>query len=997
MSEDGTKTGFGFGLGPDGTRSTAEKKIRVRLKNGKVYGPYQRVEIVSFLRAKKLNGNEMILMDDGRDWMPITSDVEFFDILQEVLFGETKNKPSTTKISKEPGRASSGTRTEIKTMEIKSVPEAPKLKDESVRYTAGENPRVVDLGRGRLASPADEPAVKKIPSSSPSLDSLEPFASIAQPGTAATKGARQKTRPAVLLSAAVVVLGVLIFGMGKKHSGGNAPSENFGAFTAQSLYARPLAIAADGFSPAIGALPTQLESSPELNFPEGFNATVWIEDLKALELADPKQRLSTRWWLRWSWDAYWLGLTVWAFDKNMGEALISHSLAIVNRVDGMGLLKEPAASMFKGAQEIRDLDWDAASKSFDLVSAQNQVAAWLNEESKWQAFWSNGAKGESPKRVVAEYESGPLETSSQVRSAFVDRDSARYLDWIEQLAAQDPISTTLWFTTAQVQWRINKEGTQAANKLFTIGLGSLSLQPQPMQLVYWTQFSQFLSLFGRQATTVKALNNRDAILKGNLERDPAALRKWWDLNQSEFDMERLAAEVFKRSEKGMVDNRDLATLFVLGYVIPGGAKYLGVAGNHFAMEKNWSKALQIYNQIVKIDKTAPEGWGGLAWVKASLYRFDEAFRAVDELVKIKTDRPENIKFEALISSLAHEYPQAAELFETYLRRAPNDPWAHYFNALNWLDQQQNVQCVASANLAFAHAEGELHQKAKLLLLKCRVLAKMQVKQALAELEKMVGDEPNNTAVAIEYINAHLATDLDSIAAQFADNAIRRFPRSYDLRMKRADIYKKDGDFDRAVAYYQRAMKDRPDSIEPMLRIGEIYDSQGKLMEAAQSFEAASVKDSQYPEVFLVAARAYVKVKKVSEAARLYEREIEARPAHVAAFLEAAEFYLTVNDPNSVERVFAKMSSEYQEHPRVRTRLAQAYLASKQLDKALEEAQRAIALDPKIGEAHRVAGMVYDEQGQYDIAKKHLENYLMLIPGAIDAEAIKARISHPPYQ
>jgi len=1000
MSDDRTRTGFGFGRGADSTKTSTPKRVTVRLKSGKVFGPYQRSEVLSFIYARKLSGEESILLEDARDWIPITSDVEFFDAFQEVLFPNESIKNAKNKPNPEAGESKSFQQSKTRTeLQIQDVPEKKtQSKTENIKYTNQQSAKIVDLGRGRAAPLPDnstglEPSLNQQNSDSMSAQKMEyiqaPKAALNQ------KTPKNKT---LLLAVGMAVVGIfVVLNYGVSKGVKEIKSEAFGSFSAQSWYARPLAVAMDTLSLTVGALPSKLESSAQLSFPDGFNASVWIEDLKDLETQDPKLKLSTQWWLRWSWSAYWLGMTVWTFDKSMGEQLMDHATSIVENIEAQGLLKEPAESMFKGAREFRNLQWEDASKTFDLVSAQSHMAAWLSEESKWLAFWGNGGKGDMPKRAIPEYDSGPLETSSQVRSAFAERDNEKYVDWIEQLAAQDPISSTLWFTTAQVNWRFNKEGTQTANKLFTIGLGALSLQPQPTQLVYWTQFSEFLGFFGRQATTSKAQSNRDAIFNGNLERDAKALGKWWDLNQSEFDMNALAFEIYKRSEKGVVSHRDLATLYVLGYVIPGGAKYLAVAGNHFALEKNWGKASQIFKQISKIDRNAPEGWGGLVWVNASLFRFDDAFNALDELNKLSLVRPENLKYEGILYSLGREYQKANEFFDQYIRKAPNDPWAHYFQALNYVSQEMNVPCVASSNLALAHAQGELQQKAKLLLYRCRVLAKIQVKEAIGDLEKMAKDEPNNPAIASELIDAQLVTDLVTEAAQFTENSIRRFPRSYDLRIKRGDIYRKTGDFDRAVAFYQRAMKDRPESVEPMIKIAEVYESQGKILESAQSFEAASYKSPDWPEVFLMAARAYTKAKKFPDAARLFEREVDARPAHVAAFLEAAEFYLSNNDPHSVIRVFSKISVDYQETPRVRTRMAQAYLALRQMENAEEQAHRAIAVDPKIGEAHRVLGLVYDEQGQYEIAKKHLENYLMLIPGAVDADTIRNRISNPPYR
>jgi hypothetical protein len=68
------------------------RKIQVRMPSGKIYGPYQRAEILAFIQARKIAGEESILIEGTQDWKPITSDPEFFDALKDSIFGATKVK-----------------------------------------------------------------------------------------------------------------------------------------------------------------------------------------------------------------------------------------------------------------------------------------------------------------------------------------------------------------------------------------------------------------------------------------------------------------------------------------------------------------------------------------------------------------------------------------------------------------------------------------------------------------------------------------------------------------------------------------------------------------------------------------------------------------------------------------------------------------------------------------------------------------------------------------
>jgi len=63
------------------------------------------------------------------------------------------------------------------------------------------------------------------------------------------------------------------------------------------------------------------------------------------------------------------------------------------------------------------------------------------------------------------------------------------------------------------------------------------------------------------------------------------------------------------------------------------------------------------------------------------------------------------------------------------------------------------------------------------------------------------------------------------------------------------------------------------------------------------------------------------------------------------------------------------------------------------EKAKEHYQRAISLDPSYPEAHKGIGLIYYKQGENALAKKSLETYLSLSPGASDRAYIEEYIRH----
>ncbi len=84
-----TRTGFGRTLfGKNTTTAHSNRKIQVRSKAGKVYGPFTRSQVVAFIVDKKLTGEEQLLFEGENSWKDIYSDIEFFDLFQRIQSGE---------------------------------------------------------------------------------------------------------------------------------------------------------------------------------------------------------------------------------------------------------------------------------------------------------------------------------------------------------------------------------------------------------------------------------------------------------------------------------------------------------------------------------------------------------------------------------------------------------------------------------------------------------------------------------------------------------------------------------------------------------------------------------------------------------------------------------------------------------------------------------------------------------------------------------------------
>lgn len=98
--------------------------------------------------------------------------------------------------------------------------------------------------------------------------------------------------------------------------------------------------------------------------------------------------------------------------------------------------------------------------------------------------------------------------------------------------------------------------------------------------------------------------------------------------------------------------------------------------------------------------------------------------------------------------------------------------------------------------------------------------------------------------------------------------------------------------------------------------------------------------------------------------------------------------IAIEEGNYVDAVkLLEQSTIYLDNASNRTNLAIAYLRLNQLDKAVEEAQKAIALDAKYAGAHYILGNIYFTKEDYKSALPELEKVLLLAPDFESARAL----------
>ncbi len=165
-------------------------------------------------------------------------------------------------------------------------------------------------------------------------------------------------------------------------------------------------------------------------------------------------------------------------------------------------------------------------------------------------------------------------------------------------------------------------------------------------------------------------------------------------------------------------------------------------------------------------------------------------------------------------------------------------------------------------------------------------------------------------------------------------------------------YSEQGQFDEAIAEFQKALELEPDNVDAQRNLGTAYFDQGKWEKAVVAYERAIEIDPNWDEAYGELAAVYAKLGRLEEAVAAGEKAIELIPDEASAHLN----------------------------------LGVAYKNQGQIDKAIIEYEKAIELDPDLSMPHYNLGIIYSGQGRLDEAVAEWEETIKLAPDDVMAHS-----------
>jgi tetratricopeptide (TPR) repeat protein len=274
-----------------------------------------------------------------------------------------------------------------------------------------------------------------------------------------------------------------------------------------------------------------------------------------------------------------------------------------------------------------------------------------------------------------------------------------------------------------------------------------------------------------------------------------------------------------------------------GAYAQGAADSLSRRGDELLKEGNYDAAVTVYSRFLQMSPNAATAYAnrGFAYLKKKDY--DKAISDLGAAIRLNPRLTDayNDRGQAYILKRPHDYAAAAADFETVLRLDPAYPRVRQL-----LEQARLVlnreNLPASANDSAATAAALERQVAGSGM---ALIQNGDYDKAIADLDATIRQNPNSAAAYFSRGLAYSGKDDFSHAIADLNRAIQLNPNNADAYLLRGSALAISGDGpDKVITELNEAVRLNPNSAEAYYLRGAAYSNKGDYSKAVADFEAA---------------------------------------------------------------------------------------------------------------------------------------------------------------
>ncbi|NQY99469.1 MAG: tetratricopeptide repeat protein [Bdellovibrionales bacterium] len=399
------------------------------------------------------------------------------------------------------------------------------------------------------------------------------------------------------------------------------------------------------------------------------------------------------------------------------------------------------------------------------------------------------------------------------------------------------------------------------------------------------------------------------------------------------------------------------------------AHELMLEGDNYVRQGDCQSAQAHYKSAFEIDKKL-----GIAAYKAGkcLWKVSFSTEAIQWMKKaIKAD-PRLIDAYIVLAdfySQRYNFIAAGQTLQGAARLAPKSHEVLRGFAQVELRRNNSKAAVGFAKQALAVYSNDV--ESMVILSKAYLQGRSNIQEAFAQAAKAVEIDSSHRAAQIVYARALARLQGAEFGIEHLEGLISRYPLVEEYRMALGRLYLEDDRFSSAESVFRQMVEIQDKPKEPLLELGRVLKIQGQFQEALDSFFKAAVFDPADAEPFFEAGKLLLEFKKPKEARKQFERVLVTNPKYPLVHYNIGKAELLINRPKNALKEADKEKRANPNMAAAYMLAAEAYAKRKQFNLCAQEYQRAIKLRPQGAESYVKAAACYRQAGNFDSAESML--------------------------
>ena len=353
--------------------------------------------------------------------------------------------------------------------------------------------------------------------------------------------------------------------------------------------------------------------------------------------------------------------------------------------------------------------------------------------------------------------------------------------------------------------------------------------------------------------------------------------------------------------------------------------------------------------------------------------------------------------------------QAIEIFETVVKKAPDDATSWYYlgtmyDEINNIEKAENAYkkvislreeyTLAHKNLAVMYLKHHMSEKAIPYAQKAVELdpldyqgyyiqgtiaiAKKDFETAILNYEKALALNPEILGIYTNLGAAYFATNQLDKAANTLLKVVEIDEENATAHYHLGNIYQIQKEYNKAFKHFQNAYNSEASTLHLTALAYSALKAE-KIEDAIMLYKTLCVLCPEKQNFEYNLACAYLSIKNYKEAIKIFKKLVAMNPTSSAMFEKLAEVYVALGEYNDAKAIYELLIKKGKVNPELYYNYALICRQAGDNDQAVKILQKVIELDSQNALVHKDLGVIYLSQRLFDYAQDEFETALKLAP------------------